>query len=146
MGVGGLGAPPVRVRCDRAITRERAVVEGVVDVVRDVVTLLHAPHGVGSMTAPAEILAKWEESRTAEDYENWGYYGEPIWDKARMNDILQHFMVAFLNLTLKGDETVAPYLDVRVANLNDTNEYNTWPGFHPDSKGGLILEHRTPGS
>jgi len=124
----------------------RAIFEGVVNSDRYLLTLIEASHNVGSMTAPAEILAKWEESRTAEDYENWGYYGEPIWDKARMNDILQHFMVAFLNRTLKGDETVAPYLDVRVANLNDTNEYNTWPGFHPDSKGGLILEHRTPGS
>ena len=41
-----------------------------------------------------------------------GYVGEPVWRQERLNQINQHFVTAFLDLTLKGDKAKQRYLDV----------------------------------
>ena len=41
-----------------------------------------------------------------------GYALEPVWRQERINATNQHFVAAFFDLTLKGDETRRAYLDV----------------------------------
>lgn len=124
----------------------RAIFLGAVNADRYLLTFLEAGHNIGSIAPPAAVVTAWEETQSDQAYINWMYYGEPVWDKVRMNDIVQHFMVAFLNRTLKSDESAAPYLEVQVPNLNDTSEQNTWAGFRSDSRWGLTLERLTPSS
>ena len=42
------------------------------------------------------------------------WFEDPVWSKPRMNAINAHFISAFLDRYLKGDETRAAYLDVAV--------------------------------
>lgn len=79
------------------------------------------------------------------------HYADPVWDTVRMNNILQHFSTAFLDLQLKGDVAKAEYLDlVEVANdgivaLKEDGtqkpEHTYWKGFAPRSAKGLSLKH-----
>ena len=48
---------------------------------------------------------------------------EPVWRTDRLNQINQHFITAFLDLTLKGDTAKAAFLSVPVADSNKSN----WP-------------------
>ncbi|WP_298471408.1 dienelactone hydrolase [uncultured Erythrobacter sp.] len=50
--------------------------------------------------------------RTAE------FLKEPVWRQGRINGINQHFVTAFLDLHLKGDEDKAGYLDVPTVDAN----------------------------
>ncbi|XUU61194.1 alpha/beta hydrolase family protein [Erythrobacter sp. HA6-11] len=45
---------------------------------------------------------------------------EPVWRQDRINSINQHFVTAFLDLHLKGDESRASYLAMPVSNANDS--------------------------
>ena len=47
------------------------------------------------------------------------FVNEPVWRKNRINGINQHFVAAFLDLTLKGDAQKAAYLNVPTVNSND---------------------------
>ena len=47
------------------------------------------------------------------------FVNEPVWRQGRINAINQHFVAAFLDLTLKGDASMAAYLDVPMENSND---------------------------
>jgi len=49
------------------------------------------------------------------------FVNEPVWRQGRINAINQHFVAAFLDLTLKGDESMAAYLDVPMENSNDSS-------------------------
>lgn len=124
---------------------------------RYLLTLLEARHNVGTIPAPEEVVDLWQESPEFIDYSNWMYYEDPVWDKDRMNDIVQHFTLAFLNKELKGNESAEKYLDVEVEKLNNavfslndngnpTDEHTVWPGFKRFNRFGLILEHETPKS
>ena len=50
------------------------------------------------------------------------FVNEPVWRQDRINGINQHFVAAFLDLTLKGDAQKAFYLNVPTVNSND----GTW--------------------
>lgn len=56
------------------------------------------------------------------------HHADPVWDTLRMNGIAQHFACAFMGLHLKGDVTMARYLDTG------------FPGFAPGAMTGLRLE------
>ncbi len=47
------------------------------------------------------------------------FVNEPVWRQGRINAINEHFVAAFLDLTLKGDANMAAYLDVPMENSND---------------------------
>jgi predicted dienelactone hydrolase len=51
------------------------------------------------------------------------FLAEPVWRQDRINSINQHFVTAFLDLTLKGDTDKASYLDVPVPTASDSQ----WP-------------------
>ncbi|WP_372571668.1 alpha/beta hydrolase family protein [Ruegeria jejuensis] len=78
------------------------------------------------------------------------HYGDAVWDTNRMNNITQHFVTAFLDLHLKGDEAKAAYLDLipraadGVVSLNDDgtpkDDHTYWTGFAPRTALGLTFE------
>lgn len=78
------------------------------------------------------------------DYQNMLRYDEPVWRKDRINEINQHFITAFLDLYLKGDQSRRAFLHVPVEKSNDgkwdvppgtpdngqfSNGDGFWPGF-----------------
>jgi predicted dienelactone hydrolase len=108
---------------------------------RHLLTYENALHNTGPNPPPAGIdlsLAEYER------------YADPVWDEARINNINQHFITAFLGQHLLGDESMAAYLTVAVENANDgvvaldeagepTADHTYWPGFAPRTALGMSL-------
>ncbi len=63
----------------------------------------NARHNIGGNPPPPEADA---------DFSTREYFAEPVWRTERINAINQHFITAFLDLHLKGDEAKRAYLDV----------------------------------
>jgi pimeloyl-ACP methyl ester carboxylesterase len=91
------------------------------------------------------------EAATFGEYESMS---EPAWDVRRINNINQHFITAFLNLHLKGDEAMADYLDL-VENSADgvfavdeagafTDAHTYWLGFQNRTAVGLQFRAESP--
>ena len=84
------------------------------------------------------------------------HYADPVWDNVRMNNVLQHFATAFLDLHLKDDAAIGRFLDVteRAADGvwavddagNPTDAFTYWAGFPNRSAIGLMLERRAAGN
>lgn len=74
----------------------------------------NARHNVGGNPPPPEADA---------DYSTREYFAEPVWRTERINAINQHFITAFLDLHLKGDEAKRAYLDVTPSLAGD----GRWP-------------------
>lgn len=62
------------------------------------------------------------------------YLNEPVWRSERLNMINQHFVTAFLDLHLKGDEAKAAYLNVPTQDSNDA----TWETAFGDQLNGTL--------
>ncbi|MAO40331.1 MAG: dienelactone hydrolase [Pseudohongiella sp.] len=91
----------------------------------------NAGHSVAApIPLPAEFLGR-------EDTTGAGHYTDPVWDTLRMNNILQHFATAFLDLYLKGDENQRRYLELPGDGAGD----NTWEGFDDGDAVGLRFYH-----
>ena len=87
---------------------------------------------------------------------------EPVWRSDRLNSINQHFVAAFLDMTLKGDAAKRAYLDVPTVD-SDAGEWPTsfaeqlngkvagpdqgkyWRGFQRRWATGLELHHKKTG-
>jgi predicted dienelactone hydrolase len=74
----------------------------------------NARHNVGGNPPPAEALSSFVTRE---------FFDEPVWRKERITAINQHFITAFLDLYLKGDETRRAYLHPAVEKSND----GKWP-------------------
>lgn len=87
------------------------------------------------------------------------YFSEPVWRTERLNAINQHFITAFLDLTLKGDQSKQAYLDVPMTDSNDADwpvafgqtvgdskaaddQPNYWRGFQRRWALGMELHHK----
>jgi len=87
------------------------------------------------------------------------YMREPVWRGERINAINQHFIIAFLDLHLKGDVARAEYLNPPTQNANDSQwqtqlgeqlngklagpaEANHWRGFQRRWALGMEMHHR----
>ena len=101
----------------------RKVFEGAVHSDRYLLTYENARHNVGGNPPPPEALGK---------FTTQAFFDEPVWRKDRIAAINQHFLTAFLDRYLKGDQTRAPYLT------------DAWKGFQPRWSLGIKLEHRAP--
>jgi len=66
-------------------------------------------------------------------------YGEPAWDSRRINNVNQHFVTAFLDKYIQGEDESA-YL-----NLPSKPGEDDWNGFAPRTAVGLELWHLAPG-
>ena len=74
----------------------------------------NAHHNVGGNPAPPEVLSSYVARE---------FFEEPVWRKDRITAINQHFITAFLDLTLKSDESKRAYLHVHPDLSND----GQWP-------------------
>jgi hypothetical protein len=70
----------------------------------------NARHNTGANPAPPEASRNFSIMQS---------FDEPIWRKDRITSINQHFITAFLDLYLKGDQSKIPYLHVEPAHSND---------------------------
>ena len=92
----------------------RRIFAGATNSERCLLTFENARHNVGGNPAPAEALGHF---RTRE------FFDEPAWRKDRITAINQHFITAFLDLYLKGNEGRRTYLHVAPERSND----GKWP-------------------
>ncbi len=129
----------------------RAIFEGAVNSDRHLLTFVNANHNAAApMPAPAEAYAFSEAAKSFP----YTHYADPVWDTVRMNNILAHFVTAYLDLHLKGDTAKAAYLEVvpqgkdAVFALDRTGApaptHTYWKGFKRGTAVGLVLEHRRP--
>jgi predicted dienelactone hydrolase len=68
------------------------------------------------------------------------HYLDPVWDNARMNNVSEHFITAWLGKYLKGDVKMDAYFDL-VPESND----GSWKGFPDRSAKGLRFERLKAG-
>ncbi len=106
-------------------TGMRRIFEEAVQVPRHLLTFVNAGHNAAApIPAPEEA---WEPSPTL-DFHPFEHYADPIWDTLAMNNIAQHFALAFLDLHLKGRQDRAAYLS------------DAFKGFAPGTARGLTFE------
>ena len=128
----------------------RAIFDGAVNSDRYLLTFLDANHNAAApIPAPAETYGY---SETLKSFP-FTHYADAVWDSTRMNNILQHFVTAFVDLHLKGEAARRAYLDVvprgrdGVFALDAAGaprpEHTYWKGFKRGTAVGLTLEHRT---
>lgn len=124
----------------------RALFEGAVNADRHLLTFENAGHNAAApIPAPAESWAVSERLGWAP----YAHYADAVWDTVRMNQIAQHFAVAFLDLRLKGDATRAAYLDLVPASNDGVwsvtdgvrgADHTAWEGFGQGEAVGLRFE------
>ena len=128
----------------------RQIFEETTGTDRYLLTFMSANHNAAApMPAPAESYAMSEKLGWAP----FDHYADAVWDTVRMNNILQHFVTAFMDENLKGESEKAAYFDL-VENAEDgvsslekdgtpkaDNTY--WKGFAPRTAKGLKMEKLT---
>jgi predicted dienelactone hydrolase len=129
----------------------RAIWENASSTNRSLLTFENGGHNAAApMPAPAESFRDDEKL----GFNVSGHYTDPVWDTARMNNIAQHFVTAWMDLHLKGNETAGEYLDL-VENSNDgvwsmnedgtpKEDHSYWKGFNKDTAKGLRYEVKAP--
>lgn len=110
----------------------KAIYEGAVNADRYLLTYDNARHNVAPNPPQAATM------KAGLHIDEYYRYAEPSWDERRINNINQHFVTAFLDTHLKGEDQ-SLYLDLP----EDSNE-KTWFGFIPRSSTGLNLLHAVP--
>lgn len=104
-------------------------------------------------------------AETVEAWHAWREYIfniEPTWDENHVSDINKHFITAFLEKNIRGDETKGEYLNVDypISTVNSLygNYYYpwygeegyaalaSWKGFQPWTNAGLELYHNAAGN
>lgn len=119
---------------------------------RHLLTFVSANHNAAApMPAPMESYPFSDELGWAP----FEHYADAVWDTVRMNNIMQHFATAFMDLHLKNDTDKAAYLDLietaedgvfaRNDDGTDKPEHTYWHGFPDRSAKGLMFETRSKG-
>lgn len=125
----------------------RSIWQGATGVDRALLTFDNANHNAG---APYPAPAEGREIDADLGFAPFDHYADAVWDTLRMNNISQHFITAWMDLHLKGDEGKAKYLDL-VPNANDAvfaleedgtpkPEHTHWEGFQDRTAKGLRYE------
>ncbi len=108
---------------------------------RYLLTYENALHNTGPNPPPMGIAMTLGE---------YARYADPVWDEARINNVNQHFITAFLARYLHNDESMSDYLNLAVENASDgvykvdeagnpTAEHTYWKGFPDRTAVGLSL-------
>ncbi|GHF56668.1 putative dienelactone hydrolase [Deinococcus metalli] len=120
--------------------------ENAVNAERYMVVYENASHNSAPNPAPAASYGS---------FDDYMHYAEPAWDSGRLNNLNQHFVTAFLNLKLKGEQAAAAYLNVPVTHSNDIKfsrnadgtpkaDDTSWKGFKDRTARGIELYHLLP--
>jgi predicted dienelactone hydrolase len=129
----------------------RAIWENVSGVETALLTFTNGGHNSGApMPAPEESFYFSEDK----GFDISEHYSDPVWDTARMNNIAQHFVTAWLDQRLKDDKAADGYLDL-VENSNEglwsmnedgtaKQDHSYWKGFAKGTAKGLIYEVKLP--
>jgi predicted dienelactone hydrolase len=135
---------------DRIVGYRRAslrVFQEAIHARRYLLTLEEAGHDIGLDPAPTQMRASlW----------NLAWFQDPVWNTERVNAINAHFITAFLDLYVKGEQRDAAYLEVRVVHAGrgvwphdhapfaayspGTGEITVWKGFQRSFAVGLELQ------
>ena len=81
------------------------------------------------------------------DYADARRWADGVWDNWRLNGYNAHFLTAFFDAKLKGDEAKMDYLNVKeeigrnVVYSTDPEKHTYWPGFEYSTPTGIIIEH-----
>ncbi|KIN64743.1 putative dienelactone hydrolase [Sulfitobacter noctilucicola] len=125
----------------------RAIWENASALPHALLTYENGGHNAGApMPAPAESYY----DNADKGFNISEHYTDPVWDTARMNNIAQHFVTAWMDRELKGDADKGAYLEL-TENSNDgvwsMNEDGTqkedhtyWKGFAEGTAKGLRYE------
>jgi predicted dienelactone hydrolase len=96
---------------------------------RYLLTFKQGGHSIGLNPAPAAMRQRlWDQD----------WFEDPVWRKERINAINAHFITAFLDRYVKGDESRAGYLDVPMTESNA----GVWPAAAPP----LAYDAYSPGT
>jgi predicted dienelactone hydrolase len=131
-------------------TGTRALFLGAVNADRHLLTFVNANHNAAApYPAPTEVIAA-----TGSAFAPFSHYADPVWDTARMNNILQHFATAHFERHLNGDTSKASYFEVvpqgkdavYAVDRDGTPQpaHTYWKGFKRGTAIGLVLEHLAP--
>jgi predicted dienelactone hydrolase len=137
-GLAGLTVPALFVAGDVDATAGyedgvRAIYEGAVHSDRYLLVFKNAGHNAAApIPLPVEFLE-------AADPQGSSHYTDAVWDNVRMNNILQHFATAFLDLHLKGADEMRSYLDLPEEGAAAGQE--GWKGFAGRGAVGLMMYH-----
>jgi predicted dienelactone hydrolase len=125
----------------------RAFFDAAVNAQRYLLTFEQAGHSIGLNPAPEAMRQHlWDQD----------WFEDPVWNKARINAINAHFITAFLDIYLKGDQSRTAYLNVPVTEASagewpseDHSAYSAvspgtpgitvWKGFQRKHSTGLSL-------
>jgi predicted dienelactone hydrolase len=135
-GLAGLKLPALFVAGDADSTSGyengvKALFDGAINSDRYLLVFKNAGHSVAApIPLPVEFLF-------AENTQGAAHYTDPVWDNLRMNNILQHFVTAFLDLHLKGDTEKRRYFEVPTDGALAGPD--SWPGFGGNDAVGLKL-------
>ncbi|MEX1256891.1 MAG: dienelactone hydrolase [Gemmatimonadota bacterium] len=135
-GLAGLTLPALFVAGDADATAGyengvRALYEGAINSDRYMLVFKNAGHNAGApIPLPVEFL-------DAANPQGATHYTDSVWDTVRMNNILQHFATAFLDLHLKGDTDKRGYLDLPEDGA-DAGQ-GGWKGFAGRGAVGLMM-------
>ena len=114
----------------------RAIYEGAINSDRYLLTFEGAGHNAGApIPVPQEIIDTGDETGVE-------HYRDAVWDNLKMNNIMDHFVTAFFNFHLKGDEDSLAYLDIPTQESSSQGSAQLI-GFEDGTDAGLILEMRT---
>jgi predicted dienelactone hydrolase len=96
---------------------------------RYLLTFKEGGHAIGLNPAPNSMRERlWDQD----------WFEDPVWRKERINAINAHFITAFLDRYVRGDESRAAYLDVAAPGSSD----GAWPATAPP----LAYDAYSPGS
>ncbi|ABF46221.1 dienelactone hydrolase-like protein [Deinococcus geothermalis DSM 11300] len=124
----------------------KALFENAVNADRYLLVYQNARHNVAPNPPPVASLGNPDE---------YGHYAEPVWDMQRLNNLNEHFVTAFLNYYLKGQQDAAAYLNVPTPiaqngvysrNPDGTPKADDtfWKGFPARTAVGIELYHLKP--
>lgn len=124
----------------------RAIWQGANSVDRGLLTFDNANHNAGApYPAPAESV----EFNSTLGFYPYEHYADAVWDTARMNNISQHFVTAWLGKYLLSDSESSTYLDL-VPSSNDgvyavtdgvkDGSHTYWNGFADRTAKGMHFE------
>jgi predicted dienelactone hydrolase len=95
-------------------TGARAIFDMASGAHRYLLTFKEGGHSIGLSPAPDSMRQRlWDQD----------WFEDPVWRKERVNAINAHFISAFLDLYVKGDQSRAAYLDVSAAE----SDAGAWP-------------------